>query len=658
MPVIRKLVAVVAADVVGYSRLMERDEAGTHERLRKLRDELIDPKIAEHGGRIVHTSGDGMLVEFPSATSALRCAVEVQRELGARNLYVTADEKIELRIGINLGDIIVEGDDIIGDGVNVAARLETLAEPGGICVASAIWEQVHEDLGIDFVDAGEQHVKNISKPIRMFRVALGKGSAPKAGTEMPASSPRKFGGRPAAIVAGTLVLLAVIAVGIWQLSQRIGAPAATSAAGPPPRSIIVKAFGGPAGDAQLNALAGALGGDVARALANSVRDANIVAPQLATTEKDKPLDERALAREANVRYVVAGDVRVAGDDIAVNARLIDGTTGKQLASERQTIARTRATEDQDLLVARVTAAARLMFQNAEGRRIAAEPATATDAQSLVARANAIFTSEDLTSTRAARKLYEQAIARDPTLVAAWVGHMYTLDDEHWWNFAAGRDERLIAEIDRDSRRAVALDDRDPVAWSARAEALAVQSQWQAAFEASDRALALDPSRFLSRAGLYIRIGKVGRSLAADRQAQHYGGHARIGPAVLILPCACAPRSIRTGHRRLRARGRQDNFYWVYLDLVAAYAQTGDMARAEAAKAQLLKRAPDFTISRLLAKQFSSDPVWNEEIRTRFVPGWRKAGLPDDSRSASASLEWPSVSLRRKKDRGEAGHEPR
>ncbi len=146
---------------------MERDEAGTHERLRKLKAELLDPKITEHGGRVVKTSGDGMLVEFPSATSALRCAVEIQREMGVRNLYVAPDDKIQFRVGINLGDIIVKGDDILGDGVNVAARLETLAEPGGISVASAVWEQVHEDLGVEFVDSGDQHVKNISKPIRV-----------------------------------------------------------------------------------------------------------------------------------------------------------------------------------------------------------------------------------------------------------------------------------------------------------------------------------------------------------------------------------------------------------------------------------------------------------------------------------------------------------
>src|SRR5215472_10814848 len=177
MPVTRKLIAVVVADVVGYSRHTERDETGTHERLKHLRDDLIDPKIAEQHGRIVNTAGDGLVLEFPSATSALRCAVEIQREMGARNLFIAPDERIEYRIGINLGDIIVDGSDIIGDGVNVAARLETLAEPGGICVASAVREQIHEDLGVEFLDSGEQHVKNISKPIHVFSVALRKGSA-------------------------------------------------------------------------------------------------------------------------------------------------------------------------------------------------------------------------------------------------------------------------------------------------------------------------------------------------------------------------------------------------------------------------------------------------------------------------------------------------
>src|SRR6266550_277106 len=515
MTVSRRLVAVVVADVAGYSRLMERDEGGTHERLRALHSELIAPKIAEHGGRTVKTSGDGMLLEFPSATSALRCAGEIQREMGVRNLYVAPDERIEFRIGINLGDIIIEGDDIIGDGVNVAARLEALAQPGGICVASAIWEQVHEDLGVEFVDSGEQHVKNISKPIRVFRVALGKGSAAKVSPEGLQSSPTKrITGRRIAMIGGTIAVVAMIGVGILLWQQRAGIGGSPAVAGPPPRSLMVLPFSATTGDAALGTLADSLTGDVTRALANSMRDARIAAASGAAAEKGKPIDERALGRDANVRYLVAGDVRGSGDDIVVNARLTDTTTGKELGSERRMIARARAVEDHELLVARVTAATRVMFQNAEGRRIAALPLDANDAHSLVARADTIFTEEDLATTRAARKLYEQARERDPTLVAAWIGHMYTLWSEHFSDFAAGRNEALLAEIDRDSRRAIALDDRDANAWNARKNALFVQWQWQAAFEASDRAAALDPSSFRAPIGLLIVTGRSAEALQA------------------------------------------------------------------------------------------------------------------------------------------------
>jgi len=633
MVVVRKLVAVVFADVVGYSRLMERDEAGTHQRLRELREKLIDPKIAEHGGRTVHTSGDGTLIEFPSATSALRCAVEIQREMGVRNLYLPPDQRIELRIGINLGDIIVEGEDIAGDGVNVAARLEAMAEPGGICVASAVWEQVHEDLGVEFVDAGDQHVKNISKPIRVFRVALGKGSAAKAPTEPPALAmlTRRIDGRRIAFVAGALVVLGAVALGVWQWLPRQGPPAAAVSSGPPPRSIMVLPFNAPVGDAQLNTLADALSGDVARALANSVRDANIVAPNLAVLQKGKPLDERALAREANARYIVGGELRGADDDIAVTARLMDATTAKQLASERRAIARARVVEDHELLVARVTAATRVMFQNAEGRRLAAEPLVATDAQSLVARANAIFTEEDLGSTRAARRLYEQARERDPALVAAWVGHMWTLESEHFYDFAAGRDVRVLAEMDRDSRRGVALDNRDPNAWNARAQALWLQWQWKAAFEANDRSLALDPSRFnslLTRSLLYITSGRSAEALQVIEKRNAMVG----APDSNFLFIACHAH-VHLGRyaeaiSECERAVADNNDYWVYLDLTAAYAQTDDMARAAAAKTQLMKRVPDFTIARLEAKQFSNNPTWQREIRDNFISGLRKAGVPE------------------------------
>ena len=389
MPVSRKLVAVVMADVVGYSRLMERDEAGTHQRLRTLDADLIAPKIAEHGGRTVKTSGDGMLLEFASATSALRCAVEIQREMGVRNLYVAPDERIEFRIGINLGDIIIEGNDIIGDGVNVAARLETLAEPGGISVASAVWEQVHEDLGIEFIDSGEQHVKNISKPIRVYRVALGKGKRVAAnvppGVEVPTASARRPGDRRFAIALAGTAAVAAIAFSAWHFTQR-AAPGTTMVAGPAPRSIIVLPFGAPADDAAMRALADSLTGDVTRALADNVRDARVVAPSIAAAYRDKSVDARQVGREVNVHYLLEGETGTAGDEIIVTARLIDAGSGKQLGSERHSFIRSRLKEEQGQLSARVTYAARAMFDNAEQRRFTTEPPSSATAADLVQRA--------------------------------------------------------------------------------------------------------------------------------------------------------------------------------------------------------------------------------------------------------------------------------
>jgi tetratricopeptide (TPR) repeat protein len=391
-------------------------------------------------------------------------------------------------------------------------------------------------------------------------------------------------------------------------------------------------FSAPAGDVALNTLADALTGDVSRALANSLRDVRVVAPNPATVQKGKAFDERALGREANVRYVVAGEMRGTGDDIVVTARLIDTTTAKELASERRAIARARINEDHELLVARLTSATRVMFWNAEGRRLATEPTVATDPQSLVERADAIFTGEDLASTRAARKLYEQATQRDPALVAAWIGHMWTLQWELWFDFATGRDERLLAEMDRDSRRAVALDDRDPQAWHARAHSLRNQWQWGAAFEAMDRARALDPTRFnllLTQALLFISTGRSAEALKVIETRNKMMGT----PDSDFLFLACHAHVHLAQYEEAiskcgRAVANDENEYWLYLDLAAAYAQTGDMVKAAAAKAQLMRRVPDFTIARLEAKQFSNHPIWIEEIRTHFIPGLRKVGVPE------------------------------
>lgn len=229
----RRLAAIVIADVVGYTRLMERDDTGTFARLRTIRDEVVDPAIVSHGGRIVKTAGDGLLAEFPSALSALRASVQIQREMARRNAGVAADDRIDYRIGVNLGDVMAEAGDIAGDGVNVASRLEALAEPGGICVSGAVRDQVHGQLDAEFADIGEQQVKNIARPIRVYRVVLGGSTVPPPGTRAyagPAASTRRWLG----IATG---LAALVAVGLtaWVLFDRGTKPGPTSTA--PPMSL-------------------------------------------------------------------------------------------------------------------------------------------------------------------------------------------------------------------------------------------------------------------------------------------------------------------------------------------------------------------------------------------------------------------------------------
>jgi len=332
---------VVVADVVGYSRLMERDEAGTHQRLRALRAELIDPKISAHGGRIVDTAGDGMLLEFPSATSALRCAIEVQRKMAKRNQDVAADDRIDFRIGVTVGDVIVEGDDIIGDGVNVAARLEALAAPGGICVSDAVREHVREDLGVRYTDARGQRVKNIFRPIHVHRVLLGDGldREPRAGEPWQQDL---RGGRPPSrrivIATGALLSVAVALFVAWRFALPGTAPDA-AASGAQLRSVLVAPFG--ATDPALNALAARPSSDVARGLGDSARTwARVVSPETAAALAPRTTGAQALGRAANVRFVIAGDLRPEGSGFAVTLRmLMSAKAGRSATCARPTSTR-------------------------------------------------------------------------------------------------------------------------------------------------------------------------------------------------------------------------------------------------------------------------------------------------------------------------------
>ena len=309
-PVTRKLAAILIADVVGFSRHMERDDAGSFARLRGIRERIVDPKIAEHGGRVVKTAGDGMLLEFGSADAALRCAIDVQRAMGADNRSKPSDERIEFRIGINLGDIIVDGNDIAGDGVNVAARLEALAKPGGICVSAAVREQVHGSLDVGFEDIGDQQVKNIMRPIRVFAIALDSASidsssmghvaSAASGMASSASAARRrlpLTKSTAVVAAAGIVGLVVTTLSILWWNSR------NSALPPPAMSVAVMPMVAPTGDTAMAQRVESLTRDVASMLTLTSTAIRVVPVALTQTAEDRR-DIDAIARTLNVRYVV------------------------------------------------------------------------------------------------------------------------------------------------------------------------------------------------------------------------------------------------------------------------------------------------------------------------------------------------------------------
>jgi adenylate cyclase len=281
----RRLVAILALDVAGYSRLMSVDEEGTHERLKAHRRELVDPKIGEHSGRIVKTTGDGMLVEFPSVVDVVRCAAELQRTMIDREAGMSQDRRIRFRIGINLGDIIVDGDDIFGDGVNVAARLEALADPGGLCISRMVRDQIRDKLAYVFEDLGEQSVKNIARSVRVYALR------PKAVAELPTSTVL-----PAPPISRPAVL--------------------------PRLSIVVLPFANLSNDPEQQYFADGITEDLTTDLSR-IADMFVISRNTAFTYKDKRVDTKQIGRDLGVRYLLEGSVRRSGNQIRVNAQLID-----------------------------------------------------------------------------------------------------------------------------------------------------------------------------------------------------------------------------------------------------------------------------------------------------------------------------------------------
>lgn len=354
----RRLAAILAADVVGYSRLMGVDEAATLAAIKAHRLEVIDPKAAQYNGRTIKLMGDGALMEFPSVVDAVTFAVEVQVAIRGLNADLPEDERVLYRVGINIGDIIVEDDDIFGDGVNVAARLEGLAEPGGICVRRNVRNQVRDKLDLDFDELGAIAVKNIARPVRAFRVVLNEKAEAMVTPVMQAvtSTGRRRWPMAAAVVAALLLVMGG-GFAVWKTGQTPSAEVIDSSPAvraPAEASIIVLPIDDLSGDASLGYFADGMTEDVITELARW-RDIRVVARNSALKYKGKPVDVRDVAGEMGVRYVLEGSVRRSGDKIRISAQLIDGTTGHHVWAERFDEAGTDVLALQDRVTDRIVA---------------------------------------------------------------------------------------------------------------------------------------------------------------------------------------------------------------------------------------------------------------------------------------------------------------
>jgi TolB-like protein/class 3 adenylate cyclase/tetratricopeptide (TPR) repeat protein len=414
----RRLAAILAADVAGYSRLMGEDEAGTLARLRAHRRELIDPKVAEHKGRIVKTTGDGILIEFPSVVEAVSCAVAVQQAMDERNVATPEHQRIVFRVGINLGDVIVQDADIHGDGVNVAARLEGLAEPGGICVSSTVRDHIGDRLDLTFDDLGAQNLKNIARPVKVYRVR----------------------GADAATIAASVK------------------PAPPTLALPDKPSIAVLPFQNMSGDPEQEYFADGMVEEIITALSR-IRWLFVIARNSTFTYKGQAIDPKRVGRELGVRYVLEGSVRKGGNRVRITAQLIDAETGTHLWADRFDGSLEDVFDLQDLVATSVAGIIEPTLQAAETARSARRPTHDVTAYDLYLRATEAVLSSTGKIPEALGWL-QQAIARDPAyapaLAMAAVCHMRLIQDAQTDDPDADRKKGTTM-----ARRALQLANDDP-----------------------------------------------------------------------------------------------------------------------------------------------------------------------------------------------------
>lgn len=629
----RRLAAILAADVVAYSRLVGVDETGTRARFNAHFNELIEPTVAGFKGRIVKTIGDGLLAEFASVVDAVQCAVEIQKGMSERNAGEAGDRRMDFRIGVNLGDIIIEGDDIHGDGVNVASRLEGLADPGGICISRAARDQIRDKLGYHLEDMGEVEVKNIARPIRAFRIRLGSGIDPvakikRAALRMPPAI---------AIIALGCVALIAISGAVWfntlrdLFDQQIGGADIAVAKTAHRPALFVLPFKNLSGDPKQEYFSDGFTEDITSGLAR-IPGLMVIAKNTAFAFKNKNVELRSLGREFGVRYILEGSARQSDTRLRIDARLIEVASGTYVWAARYD----RPLKDifivQDMLVNRIVGSVAARLRHHEGQKATAASQKTLAAYDLTLRGRMLFRTNTLDAMKEARSVLHRAIKIDPKYARAYSVlaqvEQYFFTSRVSEEYASSETAKRVLEA---AARAVRLSPEDAFNHAVNGMALRLKNDYDGAALEARRARKLapnDPEVLATVSVILLSVGDYKASVDTMRLAwslDPYLSPVYIGAVLsqglfalgdykaskdVALDCLRrAPRDVRCLESLVRALG-----------------ELGPADEAKKAAADLLKLSPNFTIAEYVRR--ASKNRRDKAAIKRWADGLRKAGLPD------------------------------
>ena len=584
----RRLAAIMSADVVGYSRLIRADEEGTIAALKALRADLIDPKLGEHNGRIVKLMGDGMLAEFPSVVDAVRAAVETQAAVAAHNADLPKDKRIEFRVGINLGDVVIDGDDIQGDGVNVAARLEGLAEPGGICVSGMVYEGVRDRIDIPFEDLGERKVKNIDRPVRVWQWIAEDGV--RASVSAKTDEPLSLSDKP---------------------------------------SIAVLPFDNMSDDPAQEFFADGIAEDVITALSR-FRSLFVIARNSSFTYKGRAVDIKEVARYLGVRYVVEGSVRKAGNRVRITAQLIDAASGNHLWADRFDGALDDIFDLQDQITEQIVVAVEPEIEAHERKQARRKRPENLDAWKLFQRGLSHFYRMNNTDYAEAIHLFNKAVALDPEFAAAHAHLAYVVANSVPYGFVENKG-KAIDSARAAAEQAISLDPNEPMAHSALGRVNMLSGEVEMAIGEMQTAIAINPNFGWGHYGLGLAY--VYGAGQCEQALPHLDNALRLSPRdprrwTMLMMKGSALRFLGRYDEAIaicrQACRFPDAGFTAHMHLAASLAEAEKTDEAQAAVEKAMQLQPALSISFIR----SSFVGMHETTLRNLLDSLRKAGVPE------------------------------